>query len=334
MIFYNVERMILVQSNITVKHKYDNANDYGERWFSDDASFENDMEYVWGKKWGLCSEVGRLKAVLLRRPGEEIEQITDFAKWRWGGVIDPIKAREQHDRVAEIYKNEGAEVFYVENQREDKPNAMFMRDNILATPEGAIVCRQALRVRRGEESAVSSALGRIGCPIVRTISGNGYFEGACALWVDRETIILGSGVRANFEGVRQVEEVLRPMGVSNILHFQIPYGHAHLDGLMSFVDRDKMLIFPWQTPYDVIKPLMDRGIKVLEAPSIDEVKHHSAMNLVTLAPGKVLMPTGTPLTRKLLEDNGVEVVEVEIGEIRKGFGALHCLTAAIAREED
>lgn len=310
-----------------------NYEDYGEYWFMDETSFEDDLSEVWGLKWGLSSEVGKLKAVLLKRPGIEIEKMDDPSFWRWGDKMNPEKARRQHDAMAEIYRKSGASVFYVDNARPDRPNAMFMRDNVLGTPEGAIVCRQSLRVRRGEEQPVEAALGKIGCPIVRTISGTAVFEGACAMWVNRETIIIGTGVRANMEGASQVEETLRRMGVKNFIHFQIPYGHAHLDGLMNFVDTNKALIFPWQTPYDVVKPLMDMGIEIINAPSVDEVKHHSAVNLVALEPGKVIMPAGCPITKRVLENHNVEVIEVDVDEIMKGYGSLHCMTGAIARDD-
>jgi N-dimethylarginine dimethylaminohydrolase len=290
------------------------------------------MVSVWGRKWGVSSEVGKLRAVLLRRPGREIEGVKDPADCRWKELMDPERARDQHDAMAQVYRDHGAEVFYVEDQREDRPNSVFMRDNVLGTPEGAILCRQSTAFRRGEEKAVAAALARIGCPIVRTISGAGVFEGACAMWIDGETILLGTGVRANAEGVRQVEEVLRPMGVSNFIRYQIPWGHAHLDGLMTPVDRKKMLIFPWQSPYDVVKSLEDRGFEIIEAPSVDEVKTGSAINMVALEPGVMLMSKGNPETTRVLEKHGVEVIHIDVSELRKGFGALHCMTAFLARD--
>ena len=185
------------------------ADDYGEKWFADPSSFEENLVSVWGRRWSVSSEVGKLRAVLLRRPGKEIEIVKNPDDWRWKDVMEPQKARDQHDSMAEVYRSSGADVFYVEEQREDRPNALFMRDNVLGTPEGAIVCRQATAFRRGEEQAVAKALAKIGCPIVRTISGKGVFEGACGIWIDRETIVLGTGVRSNDEGVRQVDDVLR-----------------------------------------------------------------------------------------------------------------------------
>lgn len=318
---------------VEIRDKFtENTDDYGEKWFADTSTFEDNLIPVWGRKWSVFSEVGQLRAVLLRRPGKEIEIVKNPEDWRWRDVMDPAKAREQHDAMAEAYRSCGADVFYVEEQREDRPNAIFMRDNVLGTPEGAIVCRQATSFRRGEEKAVAAAIAKIGCPIVRTISGRGVFEGACGLWIDRETIVLGTGVRSNAEGVRQVEDVLRAMGVVNILRFQIPWGHAHLDGLMNPVDKKKILIFPWQVPYDVIDALIYRGFKLIEAPSLEEVKRGAAVNLVAMAPGLVLLQKGNDKTRAALQKNGVEVVEVEVGELMKGFGSLHCMTASLERE--
>ena len=44
-------------------------DDYGEKWFSDEASFQDDLVPVWGRRWSVSSEVGRLRACLVRRPG-------------------------------------------------------------------------------------------------------------------------------------------------------------------------------------------------------------------------------------------------------------------------
>ena len=44
----------------------------GERWFPKETSFEEDITEYWGE-WGVCSEVETLRAVLMRRPGKEVE---------------------------------------------------------------------------------------------------------------------------------------------------------------------------------------------------------------------------------------------------------------------
>lgn len=305
----------------------------GERWFPSEVPFSKEMKELWGD-WYCDSEVGKLRAVLLHRIGKEVEGIddTNYAKYRFRAAMNPEKARDQQKDLIKIYEDHGVKVHYVEGQREDRPNAMFLRDLMFMTPEGAIVCRPAFEARRGEEKAVAKTLASLGVPIIKTINGDGYFEGACAMWIDRETVIIGRGSRSNESGCRQVEAELRNIGVTNIIKTQIPYGSIHLDGYMNMVDKKKMLIFPWHFAYDCAKALLYMGITLIEATNINEVKQGMAMNVVALEPGKVVMPSGNPITQAILEEAGVEVVPVEINEIMNGWGALHCTTAFLKRD--
>lgn len=62
------------------------------------------------------SEIGRLKKVLLHRPGHEIENLTpDLMERLLFDDIPYLKvAREEHDAFAKIFKDNGVEVFYLE----------------------------------------------------------------------------------------------------------------------------------------------------------------------------------------------------------------------------
>ncbi|MFC1557692.1 dimethylarginine dimethylaminohydrolase family protein, partial [candidate division KSB1 bacterium] len=241
-----------------------------EDWLAYESTMREDLPDYWGGDWGCDSECGELKAVLLRRPGREIENIDDPKKYRWKGSMIPERAREQHDAIADMYRSHGVTVHYVEQMRDDKPNACFMRDNILMTPEGAIVGRQAMECRRGEERYAAEALAALGVPILRTVSGNGIFETACCLWVDEETVVIGSGNRSNDDGCRQVAEALEQTGVEYVIHLQIPYGYAHIDSIVSFVDRKTAVIDPLHLPWDVWTELKEREITLLEAPAPEE----------------------------------------------------------------
>lgn len=301
----------------------------GERWFPKETTIVDDMKELWGD-WGVCSEVDPLKAVLMRRPGKEIEAF-DWEAARFKGPIDPERFRAQHDALADVYRAHGVTVHYIEEQREDRPNALFCRDLVLMTPEGAIVTRPAMEARRGEERYAAKALADLGVPIIRTICGDAAFEGAMVMWVDRKTAILASGVRTNRSGYEMVEGELRRMGVCEILHMQVPYGHAHIDGNLNFASHDVAMIHASQVPYDVCDVLKRKGIKLLECPSQTEAKHSFAINFVAIRPGLIVMPAGNPRSQELLEKNGIEVITVEFDEIMKGFGAIHCCTAFLKR---
>jgi N-dimethylarginine dimethylaminohydrolase len=302
-----------------------------KKWLALETPMSEELTTYWGGDWGCDSEVGTLRAVLLRKPGAEIENVKDPELYRWHDIMKPEKAREQHDALAEAFRSNGVTEHYVERMRKDKPNALFMRDTVLMTPEGAIVGRQSLECRRGEERYAAEALAALGVPIVRTISGTGIFETACCLWVDAGTVIIGTGNRANMEGFRQVLEVLRPMGVEQFLHLQIPYGYAHIDSIVSFVDRKTAIIDPSRIPWDVWNALKEMGVKILEAPSPEETQN-LALNLVALAPGHVLMASGNPQTKKFLEKHKIQVSEINISELFKGWGSIHCMTAVLKRD--
>ena len=304
------------------------TNKIPREWLPLDTPSREEMTSLWGGDWGCDSEVGFLKAVLLRRPGKEIEGIKDPKLCRWLEVLNPEKARDQHDALAEMYKTFGVSIHYVNTMRADRPNAFFMRDNVLMSPGGAIVGRQAMACRRGEERYAAEALGRLGVPILRTVSGHGIFETACCLWVDAETVILGAGNRANTEGIRQVKEILKQVGVTHFLQMQIPHGYAHIDSIISFIGKKTAMIDPLRFPVEVGK---EKGLTLLEAPSSEETAN-LALNFVTLSPGVILLASGFPETKSVLTKTGFQVIEIDVSELRKGWGSLHCMTAVLKRQ--
>ena len=85
----------------------------GERWFPKETSFTEDLNEYWGD-WGVCSEVDTLKAVLMRRPGKEVEKFDAQAVRFSDEPIDVELLRNQHDAVAKIYTDFGAKVMTYE----------------------------------------------------------------------------------------------------------------------------------------------------------------------------------------------------------------------------
>ncbi len=302
----------------------------GEKWFPKETTFAEDMQTYWGD-WGVCSEVDTLRAVLMRRPGKEVENFDANENRFSDEPIDVELMRRQHDDVTNIYRNHGVKVYYVEEQREDRPNAIFCRDLMFMTPEGAILTRPSMAARRGEERYIAKALADIGVPIVRTINGDGRFEGANAMWVDRHTCIISTGSRCNKSGFEQVEYELRRMGVTDILHMQQPYSNIHIDGLLNAASNDVVMAHVSQVPYDILDALKKKGYTIVEAPSQTEVRENFGCNFVALEPGLVVMPEGNPRCQAALESYGIKVITVNISEIAKGRGALHCKTAFLKR---
>jgi N-dimethylarginine dimethylaminohydrolase len=223
-------------------------------------------------------------------------------------------------------------VHYIERGRIDKPNAMFVRDLMLMTPEGAIVTRPASTVRAGEERLVAEALAQLGVPILMSVHGSGTFEGADVIWVDEHLCFLAEGLRTNEEGAHQVERMLRDIGVTEVVRVGLPHGAMHLDGLLAIIDRDLAVVWPRRTPFKVVDTLRKRGFRFIEVDDEREAQECLPMNFVALAPGEILMPAGGSAMRQKYEAAGVRCHVVDVGECIKAGGGIHCMTGFLKRD--
>jgi N-dimethylarginine dimethylaminohydrolase len=76
--------------------------------------------------------------------------------------------------------------------------------------------------------------------------------------------------------------------------------------------------------------LLDRQIKLIEVP--DEEYDSMGCNVLAVAPRKVIMIEGNPITQKRLENEGVDVHTYDGTEISiKGSGGPTCLTRPFLR---
>ncbi len=303
----------------------------GARWSQRSTTLANEFGSVWGP-WGVGSEIGTLRAVLMRRPGAELDGIEDFEALQMRADLFPDVARSQHDSLADAYRAHGVEVHYVGRTDPSKPNAMFIRDLMLMTPEGAILARPASTVRAGEERWVAATLAELGVPILMSVRGEGTFEGADCCWIDDDLCFLAEGLRTNRAGADQVEWMLRSIGVQEVVRVGLTYGAMHLDGCLSILDRDLAVVWPHRTPVAVVQALRARGFRLIDVADADEANAELPLNGVALSPGKILMPAGGSRHRALLEDAGVECIPVEIGELIKAGGGIHCMTAFLKRD--
>jgi arginine deiminase len=302
----------------------------GPGWSPRTRSTREEIGDLWAD-FSVDSEVGRLRAVLLHRPGPELDRAAGDDAALMLSASDADAARRQHDLLAAAYEEQGVVVHRVDPPVEPPPNQMFCADLFFMTPEGAILARPASTVRAGEERWVARRLADLGIPIARSISGSATFEGADAQWLDAGTVLLSRGLRTDFEGVRQVHETLEAMDV-RVIVVDLPYGAMHLMGQIRFLDRDLAIVRRGRLALSAVEAMREMGYTVLTFPDDAEIDAHFGHNFVTLGPRRILIPAGNPITLRLLEENGVECREVEIGELSKAAGGIGCLTGILGRE--
>lgn len=302
----------------------------GTAWSPRTQTRREERVEVWGD-WGCGSECTRLRAVLLHRPGPELDAIEDYDAVQMRADLRPDVARQQHDALASAYRAEGVSVHYVAGYRPDKPNQLFCRDLMTMTPEGAILARPASTVRAGEERYVGEALGALGVPVLMSVHGGGTFEGADAMWAAPDLCFVAEGLRTNRTGAEQVTWALESIGAT-VERVQLPYGAMHLDGLLNFAAPDLAVVWPRRTPGHIVRVLHERGVRVLHL--LDEPETHDCLpgNFVAVAPNRIIMPTGAPRQRAIYEDAGVACIEVDVSELILAGGGIHCMTAFLTRE--
>ncbi|MCP4714503.1 MAG: amidinotransferase [Deltaproteobacteria bacterium] len=303
----------------------------GDGWSPRTLSLHEELGTLWGA-CGIDSEWAPLKKVLLHSPGEELmASMDDYDAAQMLEPLDVPKARAQHEDMAAAYEKLGIEVFYIEPDEPATPNQMFVADLMAATPEGVIIARPASTVRAGEERWAARCLGDIGVPIVKSVRGNGTFEGADAMWLRPDVAIVGRGLRTNDEGAAQVASILAEMGVE-VVQVDQPFGSMHLMGSLRFADQNLGLAYPNRLAHRAVEALKRCGIEVAFVPRTDELRTGSAFNFVCLGPREILMPAGNPKTQASFESLGIKCHTVDVSELRKAAGAVGCLTGIVERE--
>jgi N-dimethylarginine dimethylaminohydrolase len=302
----------------------------GEGWQPRARALREELGDLWAA-CGIDNEWARLRAVLLHRPGAELDASADWAAVNMLAPLDIGRAQAQHDAIAAAYRAAGVAVHYAEPAGAPRPNQMFMADLLFMTPEGAILARPASQARAGEERVAARRLADLGVPIVRSVGGHGTFEGADAMWLDDQTVILGRGLRTNDAGAAQVAGALRDLGVETI-QVDLPFGTMHLMGMLRIVDRDLAIAWPTRLAHRAVDALRGRGYQVAWLPDEREARVGFALNFVTLGPREVLMAAGNPATQAFLERQGVACRTVAVDELGKAAGAIGCLSGVLWRD--
>ncbi|WNV85000.1 arginine deiminase family protein [Umezawaea sp. Da 62-37] len=301
----------------------------GAGWRPRTAAHTAELGGIWAE-CGCTSEVDPLRAVLLLRPPDSMASAVDARANLMVGPVDLGLIRQQAEGVAAAYEEHGVRVHRVEPNAVASPNVVFARDLFFMTPGGAVVARMASAQRAGEEPVIARALSTLGVPIERTVTDTATFEGADALWLDRTTVVVGVGFRTNAAGARAVAGALCGYGV-DVVKVRLGPGVQHLLGSVVFLDHGLAAVHGAAVGPGLRTLLRDRGYRLLEVPPDGELLTARGMNMVALAPGRVLMPTGAPVLRERMEAAGVSTHEVDVGEYVKAAGALGCLTGVLHR---
>jgi N-dimethylarginine dimethylaminohydrolase len=304
--------------------------------------FHAELERVWGRPWGAYDEVGPLKVVLVRPPGPALDLIREEA-WdpELGALVDPDggwywtrrtppdieRAAAQHASLVSTLEREGVEIVQAPPLGAGYTKAMYVRDPMITVPGGAIIGRVGVRMRRGEEADLTRVVAHAGLPILATLTGTATLEGGSFVKLRDGLAAFGTSIRCNDAGATQLREILARIGWELIV-VTLPGYTIHLDLHLGMLDLDLALVDAAGLPYTFLAALQAMDIELVHAHP-DEAW---GLNLLALAPRRVLMAEGSPRTAERLSAAGVEVVTIAYDELHPNGGGVHCSTMELLRE--
>lgn len=288
--------------------------------------------------YGCQSMVAPIKRLLLKHPKDAfINQQNIQAQWQELNYLDCPKyekALDEYERFTDLLQKQVDEIHYVPQNQKTGLDSIYVHDPVIVTKQGAILCNMGKKKRETEPQVIREFLQELDVRILGAISGSGRLEGGDVVWMDERTIAVGQGYRTNAEGIRQLGELTKDFVDEWIAvplpHWQGPDDVLHLMSIISPIDHDLAVVYSRLMSVPFREWLIARGIKLLEVP--DSEYESMGCNILTVAPRKCIMLSGNPQTKKMLENEGVEVWEYNGEEIsRKGAGGPTCLTRPLLR---
>jgi dimethylargininase len=217
---------------------------------------------------------------------------------------------KQHEAYLTSLSAAGLEVIVLDPQP-DFPDAHFVEDTAVVTPDVAVITIPGAGARRGEEESIIPALAEF--RKIERIQAPGTVDGGDVLQVGNHFFI-GLSERTNQEGAEQLGRILQAynytwtmVAVSAGLHFK---------SSVNYVGQNTLLVTP---DFSAREQLEGYDHIVL-----DSSEAYAANTL--LVNEHLLIPAGYPITRKRLETLGLNIIELEVSEVRRMDGGLTCMS--------
>ena len=233
-----------------------------------------------------------------------------------------------------FFTNKNIETCFFPADQKTWIDSIYCRDASIATDFGMIICNMGKNGRIQEPKAQLETYLQNNVKILGEITFPGTLEGGDVAWLDQKTLAVGHTYRTNDQGICQLKALLDPKGIEVIVvelpHYKGKEDVFHLMSILSPVDKNLAVVYSPLMPIKFRNQLLERGFQLIEVP--DEEFESMGCNVLAVAPRDCLMVDGNPITKKLLEQAGCQVVAYKGNEISvKGGGGPTCLTRPLKR---
>lgn len=281
-------------------------------------------------RWGFANETDRLTDVLLGSPAH-LKHLATSSLSRKHLRTAPCNiqvAQSQHAELVAAYQHFGVRV-HMHAAEAELPMQVYARDSSVMTPYGAIITAMAQWWRRGENYAAIRTYEQLGIPIYDMVTA-GTFEGGDFAIVEEGCVLIGcGGARTQEEGARQVAAWFEDEGWEVRIAFIDEY-YVHID-LMVVPIADKLTaVCETCTDPAIVDWLKSKGHEIIDVPFQDTMA--LGCNFMSLGGDRVIAPTPSRELIGKLRARGFEVADVDMSEISKTGGGIHCMAQSLKRE--
>ena len=280
-------------------------------------------------KYGYTNEYDTLVAAMIHIPRRNEIEYFDPKKAMYKSIPNYEKLLEEVDQYRTLLMNLGIQVYddvyFHDTDYNPYPNQIFMRDLAVITPNAIILANPKYDIRKGEERNLLATMRKWGYfGRVIELSKNTTMEGADFFWISESEVLVSVGNRTSEDFVTTFKFFYPNLKVTVVEAASegIP---QHILGGAHIVDKDTII-----QRKSIIKH--DLGFKnTILLEETDEVVNGYAMNILTVGPMEIIMPSGNPETKAIYESHGIKVHESPAKEIGKMGGAFACMTLPMKR---
>jgi N-dimethylarginine dimethylaminohydrolase len=287
------------------------------------------------------SEYGTLQSVFIKNVVDAfVDQSTISKEWKelnFLGEPDFKIAQSEYLLFEKLLQTNRSEVKKFEKNASVTMDSIYCRDASIATDKGMILCTMGKAGRMNEPAAVEKMYRELGVPVLGRIEAPGSVEGGDVAWLDQHTLAIGRTYRTNADGIRQMRELLTPIGVKvlevQLPHYKGPSDVFHLMSIFSPVAKDLAVVYSPLMPIVFREELVKRGYQLVEVPDLEF--ESMGCNVLAIGPRQCIIVKGNETTKARLLQAGCTVLEYEGQEISyKGGGGPTCLTRPLWRKAE